>query len=354
MAIIDSDAHVIETDHTWEFLQESDRRYRPLRVAQVSPEGAKREFWVVDGRLLPVRQPGQLAPNPDARGLGGDMALQDDSSLEREIDARVRHMDELGTDIQVLYPTLFIFAVTERPDVELALARSYNRWLSAIFQHARGRLRWAAVLPLLSMDQALEELRLARENGACAAYMRGIECGDKLVGDPYFYPLYAEASRLDIPVCVHTGNASPALMQMYARESFSKFRLIGVGAFHNLIFSGVPERFPELRFGFIEFGAQWLPYAISDLQRRARRQQRTLPESILRDNRVYVACETEDDLPHIVKYAGEDNLVIGTDYGHSDLSTELLALQHLQAESPLGRTATAKLLDDNARALYGL
>jgi uncharacterized protein len=352
--IIDSDAHVIETDHTWDFLQESDRQYRPARVMQVAPEGSRREYWVIDGRLLPVRQPGQIAPSADARGLGGDMSLRDGSSLEREIDARVRHMDELGTDIQVLYPTLFIFAVTERPDVELALTRSYNRWLSLIWQRAKGRLRWAAVLPLLSMDHAIEELRLAKDNGACAAYMRGIECGDKLVGDPYFYPLYAAASDLDMPVCVHTGNSSPALMSMYARESFSRFRLVGVGAFHNLLFSGVPQRFPSLRFGFIEFGAQWLPYAVSDLARRFRKQGRTVDESVLRDNRVYVACETEDDLPHIVRSVGDDNLVLGTDYGHSDLSTELLALQHLRETNPAGAAATAKILDDNARALYGL
>jgi uncharacterized protein len=354
MATIDSDAHVIETDHTWAFLQESDRQYCPTRVAQVSPAGGRREYWVIDGRVLPVRQPGLLAPSPDARGLGGDMALQDDASLEREIDARIRHMDELGTDIQVLYPTLFIFAVTERQDVELALTRSYNRWLSAIWQHAKGRLRWAAVLPLLSMDHALQELRLAKENGACAVYMRGIECNDKLVGDSYFYPLYAEASRLNMPICVHTGNASPYLMNMYARESFSKFRLVGVGAFHNLLFSGVPEKFPELRFGIIEFGAQWIPYAVSDLVRRFGRQGRPVPESILHDNRVYVACETEDDLPHIESCVGEDNLVIGTDYGHADLSSELLALQHLRETCALGARATEKILDDNARALYAL
>ena len=157
-------------------------------------------------------------------------------------------MDELRTDIQVLYPTLFIFAVTERTDVELALTRSYNRWLSAIWQHAKGRLRWAAVLPLMSMEYALQELRLAKRNGACAVYMRGIEYGDKLVSDPYFHPLYAEASRLNMPVCIHTGNASAYLMNMYARESFTKFRLVGVGAFHNLLFSGVPEKRPRPTF----------------------------------------------------------------------------------------------------------
>ena len=80
-----------------------------------------------------------------------------------------------------------------------------------------------------------------------------------------------------------------------------------------------------------------------------------MPKSILRDSHVYVACETEDDLPHIESYVGEDNLVIGTDYGHADLSSELLALQHLRrrrARSDPERQR--RLLDDNARALYAL
>ena len=51
---------------------------------------------------------------------------------------------------------------------------------------------------------------------------------------------------------------------------------------------------------------------------------------------------------------GEDNLVIGTDYGHADTASELLALRTFQEESGVSPEATSKILDDNARALYGL
>ena len=43
----------------------------------------------------------------------------------------------------------------------MALARSYNRWLVDIWKAAPDRLRWIAMLPLLSMDEALEEARFA-------------------------------------------------------------------------------------------------------------------------------------------------------------------------------------------------
>ena len=37
--------------------------------------------------------------------------------------------------------------------------------------------------------------------------------------------------------------------------------------------------------------------------------------------RLFVTCENTDDLPYIVQETGEDGLVIGTDYGHTDTVT---------------------------------
>jgi predicted TIM-barrel fold metal-dependent hydrolase len=75
---------------------------------------------------------------------------------------------------------------------------------------------------------------------------------------------------------------------------------------------------------------------------------------VLRRNRIYVACQTDDDLPYVLKYAGEDQLVIGTDYGHNDTSSEILALRKLKEDGTVPPRIVNKILDDNARALYGL
>jgi predicted TIM-barrel fold metal-dependent hydrolase len=79
-----------------------------------------------------------------------------------------------------------------------------------------------------------------------------------------------------------------------------------------------------------------------------------MPASLLHDNRIYVACETTDDLGYVVSYAGEDNLVIGSDYGHADTSAEIEALRRVREEGKLSRAVVDKMLDDNPRALYGL
>ena len=62
----------------------------------------------------------------------------------------------------------------------------------------------------------------------------------------------------------------------------------------------------------------------------------------------------DDDLPYVLKYSGDDMLVIGTDYGHNDTSSEILALRKLQEDGSLPPPVVRKILDDNARALYGL
>ena len=62
----------------------------------------------------------------------------------------------------------------------------------------------------------------------------------------------------------------------------------------------------------------------------------------------------DDDIPHVLKYAGENNIVLGTDYGHADTSTELVAHQKLRQRDDVSPQVVDRILDANARALYGI
>jgi len=173
MLSIDADAHVIETEKTWDYLEGSDCRYRPVPITVDMPSGKTQNFWIIGGRLIGGRD-----------NIGQDTAKE--SREMANIDSRLKHMDEIGTGVQVLYPTLFLRPVTDNPRIELALCRSYNRWMADIWSKAKDRLRWAVQLPLMTMDKALDELRWAHGNGACAVFMRGIETNHTL-HDPYFF-----------------------------------------------------------------------------------------------------------------------------------------------------------------------
>src|SRR5688500_2452997 len=118
-------------------------------------------------------------------------------------------MDAMGTETQVIYPTLFLMEATERPEVSLALRHSYNRWLADRCAQSGGRLRRVCPPPVHNMEETTRDLRCAKERGACGVLKKGDREAGRWPADPYFFPLYEEAERLDLPVCFHTGSGIP-------------------------------------------------------------------------------------------------------------------------------------------------
>ena len=348
MTVIDSDAHVLETPRTWDFLRRDETKFRPMIVRNSDDGGdlslqgnAISEYWVVDGQL-----------HDKERNLDTNTTIE--SREIRDVSARLNHMDELGIDVQVLYPTLFIRPYTSNADVEYALCRSYNRWLGEINAQAPQRLRWVVCPPLLSMHKVREELEFGKNHGACGIFVRAWE-HDHLLTDPFMHELYDVAGELDLAVCQHAGLDSENLYRFYQGSAFNRFKLSGVGAFHHLLWTRTPEKFPKVRWGFIELSAQWVPYALNDLELRYKMFLREeMRGSMLKDNNIWVACQTTDDLDQILPYSGEDNLVVGTDYGHHDTSTEIEALRRLKIDGKVPAQICDKILGDNAKALYGL
>jgi predicted TIM-barrel fold metal-dependent hydrolase len=176
--------------------------------------------------------------------------------------------------------------------------------------------------------------------------------------DPVLIPHLKEASALDMPVCVHVSVANPPMFNLYSTAqdggAFLKFKLNIVGACHTLLVNGIPSKFPNLRWGMIEATAEWVPFVVRELTRRLERRGVSFAPDLLRDNRMFIACQMDDDQPHILNYVSEDHLVIGTDYGHADNATELYAIEGLQKREDIDPAVVKKIQYDNARALYGI
>lgn len=366
--VIDSDTHVVESENMWQFFDEAMSARRPTLVASVDPAtGVKSHRWVIDGKLF---------PRPLGRG-GAFLAtppLSEQEAVEMEwgsrslIDpaARVAAMDGLGIEMQVIFPTLFIAYLTDDVDLEVALCRAYNRFMANACAHEPNRLRWVAVPPLRSIERSIEELNYAKEHGAAGILMRGLE-GDRSLAEPYFHPIYAEASRLNLPVCIHIGGGSPTMNEMADTRymfNFASQRLLPVIAFHDLLSARIPERFPGLKIGFIEATASWVPFVLHFLKRRlnlgvAARDK--LGPELFRDYRMFVACEVDEDIPYLLNHIGEDNLLIGTDYGHhgrkrgpADQSVELDLVSVISSREDVAPSVVNKMLRQNPRNFYPL
>jgi uncharacterized protein len=360
MPIIDADTHIDETEETWEFMEESDLQFKPTTAYPTNPNPnmLPTRYWLIDGKrqLRFIRGDKESGTVVESREL-------------LDVQVRLKHMDELGTDIQVIYPTLFLMEASERPEVSTALRRSYNRWLADRCGKSGGRLRWVCLPPLQNIEEAIKELRFAKEHGACGTLKKGDREAGKWAADPYFFPFYEEAERLDLPICFHTGSGIPDFSP--AREftlgQFMRTKAAAVNGIQTLLVNNIPSKYPKLRFGCIEAGASWVSFVDYDVRRRVKSNadrvsilsgpRTMLASNIFKDNRIYITCQVDEDLPTILKYVGEDNLIVGSDYTHRDPSMELefrKLLQQRADEGEIPQAAVQKILYDNPKAFYGL
>lgn len=348
MPVIDADCHVIEADHTWGYLDPADEHLRPQHYD--SPDEPNEAFWLIDGQ--PHRRPfGAVARGTKSEDQSGFARTTMATRTLGDVDARLAHMDELGVDVQVLYPTIYLTQISQKPEIDLAFAKSYNRWMADTWAQSNGRLRWVAVPPLLTMDAVPEQLRYAKEHGAVGVFMRGFE-GDRQAADPYFFPMYAAAEELGLAISFHAGCGNPAFVDLTVGDAYTRNKVPVISAFHTLLVRDIPSKFPNLNWGFVEVAANWVPYILTDLDRRVERLGRTLTKNVLADNRMFVACQTNDDFAHIIDAVGDDNLMIGSDYGHNDTSSELEALRLLKGSGTLPEATLTKILETNPARLY--
>jgi uncharacterized protein len=360
--VIDADTHIAESESMWQLIDGEFYPRRPLRLSVPNDTLYKERnaFWLIDGNIFP-KPAGRGSYNLMTPSLPGQESSRGGVTIPcrelTDVEARLADMDRLGIDTQVIYPTLFLIYLTDDVKLEIALCKAYNQWMTEACSKAHNRLRWIAVLPLRSIDQSIEEIRRAKKNAAVGLFFRGLE-GSRTLDNPYFFPIYEEASRLDLPICIHTGSGAPSLLAMFDNERNSTFphnRILPLIAFRDLVANKIPELFPDLRFGFIEASAGWIPYLIHVLRRLLRdRWKYASSAELFQEYRLYVACEVDEDIPYIAKYAGEDHILIGSDYGHNDPSKEPQLVATLRAREDVPGKLIEKILCENPRKFYSL
>jgi len=358
MPVIDADTHVDETEDTWEYMLPSEQEMKPVVGYPSNPDPNRplTRYWMIDGERQPrlTRDDEKTKTKVEAREL-------------LDVKVRLRDMDALGVQTHVMYPTMFLIQPTLKPEVDLAIKRSYNRWLGNRSVESGGRLRWVCLPPLNDMEQAKTELRWAKEHGAVGVLKKGDKEAGKYVADPYFYDLWKEAQSLDLAICFHTGSGIfDRISTREASYAVGRLQYPVLIAFQSLIQHRIPQQFPDLRFGFIEAGCGWLPYVLYNMSRRLARpgqQNRDtlryeLRQHLLSDNNMFVTCQVDEDLGYVTQVAGgEDNIIVGSDYTHADQSMERDFQQLLGERAEKGditKTGLSHILYDNPKRLYAL
>ena len=334
----------------------SDRRPLPVRFDGDTVFGKYNAVWLIEGETYPklVGKGGTIFRTP---------TLMEAASLKREsigaqemtdIDARLRDMDKVKIDTQVVFPSLFLTTTAEDLRLEAALLRSYNSFLGECSAASKGRIRFAALVPIRDIDASKKEVRRAAKIGAAAVMLHGM-AWDKLLGDESLFPFYQEVADLDLPICVHLGWGCPAMTDIFDASTnfYSAILPVTIG-FHSILMSSAFERIPNLRFGFLEAGCGWVPYLVRQVRRdNGRRGKAKDPIEYFKTGRVFVTCEADEDINGVAEVIGEDSFVLGSDYPHGDPSRQEDMVAEFQREKishPAWSRKCSRLIRKNSTA----
>ena len=373
MYLIDADGHVEESEATFsdEYMDPAFRLQRP-RVVAVE----RMVYWMIEEQMYP-RRVGRGAHN-----LGTPASYKGEKtphaqkksdtigSMEiRGVTERIEAMDKEGISLQVLYPTLFLaYPLAANPALVTAMSSAYNRFLGDQVG-AHERLKWAAVVNLDDVAGAVEQVREAHGLGAVAVMVLGT-IGDRMLDDPAFMPFYESLVERDMTLAIHVGWACPALSGLFTHiypSSVNAFLMPVLLGFSAMIHSGLLDRFPTMRVGFLEAGCQWVHFMIDRMDHRFVHSGNFLadilvdtvpkaklaPMEYIRQGNLYLSAEVEDALlPQVVELVGEGQVVYGSDMPHGD--REVLSSDYLKQREDLSETVKTRILQDNGAKLYNL
>ncbi|HEY3305724.1 MAG TPA: amidohydrolase family protein [Candidatus Binatia bacterium] len=192
---------------------------------------------------------------------------------------RLKALDEDGVDGEVLFPNPPVqnFSFLQGDGAfELACVRAYNDAL-AEWRAASDRYVPLALVPYLSgVETALAEVERAVKKGhggiALLSEPSALAKGTYHFNDPAWYPLWGLCEALGIPIHIHESGGLATKISFprwsgYSHNQFHSMLTVPTGAFPaesipNLIFSGILDRFPRLKWVSAETGVGWVNYVM--------------------------------------------------------------------------------------------
>jgi len=192
----------------------------------------------------------------------------------------------IGLDYAVVYPTYGLMALSAEPDeLRQAACRAFNRYHAEVFAGLEDRLASVALIPMHTPAEAVAELDHAVDTLGFKAVLlaghvlrplpgenlpRGARWLDSFGAESAFDydPVWARCEALGVAPTFHSsgmGWGSRNALHSYVFNHLGNFAAAGEAVCRALFLAGVPQRFPRLRFAFLEGGVAWAAQLAADL-----------------------------------------------------------------------------------------
>ena len=190
--------------------------------------------------------------------------------VHRDITLTKRWMDAFGVDVTCLFPTpMLSLGLTPRVEVEVAIARAYNRWLIDHVTSQEPRIKVDLYLPFNDPEASF---RMVEEFGDKPGVIGFCVTAPRYKGvyDNAYMKTYAALQERGLPLAFHSGfmwggDRTMELCNRFIAVHALGFTWYNVVHLTNWIVNGLPERFPKLKVIWIESGLAWLPFLMQRL-----------------------------------------------------------------------------------------
>jgi predicted TIM-barrel fold metal-dependent hydrolase len=301
-------------------------------------------------------------------------------------DARNERLDSEGVAVEVLFPDADVLGtgrvasspfgsglgnpIGVDPELVMAGARAHNRWLADFCAKQPDRRIGVAVVPIVvDVDAAVAEIEAVRALGLRAVMIPTRWMAAPAYHDPHYEPVWATLADLGMVLHTHSGagpadyDIGPGFMAIYATEAYWwAARPLWV-----LLWSGVFERHPSLKYVIAENGAWWVPDIVAKMDEKylgghntkklgdVFRENLTMKPSEYIDRNVFFAASTPgvEDIGRRHEI-GVGNILWGNDFPHPEGTFPFTRELVRQRFKDLPRDEAERILAYNAAELYGI
>jgi predicted TIM-barrel fold metal-dependent hydrolase len=306
------------------------------RAPRVIERDDGREMWLFEGVEIPNFGLNAVSGRPQEEYGIEPTRFDEIRPGCWDVDARIDDMNAGGVLGSMCFPSFpqfagQIFANTADKDLALAVLQAYNDWHVEAWCGAHpGRFIPLVLLPYWDPELMAAEVRRMAASGVRA--LAWSENPEKL-GVPSFHsdhwdPFWRACDEHGMVLCLHIGSSSQVKLPSVESPFTAMLTLQPTSVMDtasDLLWSRVPQLFPNIKFALSEGGIGWIPYLLERADYVYGNHSRwtgtdlggKLPSEVFREH--FVACFIEDSVGmRLLDLVGPDIVCIETDYPHSD------------------------------------